>query len=145
MSHDEKAVVSLEDRCTRAGLKMTGQRKVILQVLEAAEDHPAVEMVYDRARAMDPSISMATVYRTLNLLDELHLVVRHDFNENFSRYDINTDHHHHLIDVETGDVIEFQSEEIEVLKRDIARKLGYDLIECRLELYGRKIGEGPKD
>ena len=76
---------------------------------------------------------------TLNLLDELNLVVRHEFNENFARYDTNTDHHHHLIDVESGDVIEFQSPEIEEMKVEIARKLGYDLVECRLELYGRKI------
>ncbi len=132
-------MTSLIDRCAEAGLKMTGQRKIILRVLDEAEDHPAVETVYDRARAIDPTISMATVYRTLNLLDELNLVVRHEFNENFARYDTNTDHHHHLIDVESGDVIEFQSPEIEEMKVEIARKLGYDLVECRLELYGRKI------
>lgn len=132
-------MTSLTDRCAEAGLKMTGQRKIILRVLDEAEDHPAVETVYDRARAIDPTISMATVYRTLNLLDELNLVVRHEFNENFARYDTNTDHHHHLIDVESGDVIEFQSPEIEEMKVEIARKLGYDLVECRLELYGRKI------
>lgn len=131
-------MTSLTERCTEAGLKMTGQRKIILKVLDEAADHPAVETVYERARDIDPSISMATVYRTLNLLDELHLVVRHDFNENFSRYETNTDHHHHLIDVETGKVVEFQNAEIEVLKQKIARELGYDLVECRLELYGRK-------
>lgn len=129
----------LISKCTEAGLKMTGQRKTILQVLEDAEDHPSVELVYERARSIDSSISMATVYRTLNLLDELELVVRHDFNEeNFSRYEINTEHHHHLIDIDTGDVIEFQNEEIEKMKVNIARQLGYDLVECRLELYGKK-------
>lgn len=132
-------MTSLTDRCAEAGLKMTGQRKIILRVLDEAEDHPAVETVYDRARAIDPTISMATVYRTLNLLDELNLVVRHEFNENFARYDTNTDHHHHLIDVETGAVVEFQNQEIEEMKAEIARKLGYELVECRLELYGRKI------
>lgn len=132
-------MTSLAERCAEAGLKMTGQRKIILRVLDESEDHPAVENVYDRARAIDPSISMATVYRTLNLLDELNLVVRHEFNENFARYETNTDHHHHLIDVETGAVIEFQNEEIELMKQRIARELGYDLVECRLELYGRKI------
>jgi Fur family ferric uptake transcriptional regulator len=131
-------MTSLVERCADAGLKMTGQRKTILRVLDEAEDHPAVETVYDRARTIDPTISMATVYRTLNLLDELHLVVRQDFNENFARYDKNTDHHHHLIDVESGEVIEFQNQEIEDMKKEIARKLGYDLIECRLELYGKK-------
>jgi Fur family ferric uptake transcriptional regulator len=132
-------MTSLVERCADAGLKMTGQRKTILRVLDEAEDHPAVETVYDRAREIDPTISMATVYRTLNLLDELHLVVRQDFNENFARYDKNTDHHHHLIDVESGEVIEFQNQEIEDMKKEIASKLGYDLIECRLELYGKKI------
>lgn len=132
-------MTSLAERCAQAGLKMTGQRKIILRVLDEAEDHPAVETVYDRARALDPSISMATVYRTLNLLDELNLVVRHEFNENFARYETNIDHHHHLIDVETGAVIEFQNDEIELMKQRIARELGYDLVECRLELYGRKI------
>lgn len=132
-------MAGLQERCTRAGLKMTGQRKIILRVLDEAEDHPAVDMVYERARNIDPSISMATVYRTLNLLSEMDLVVRHDFNENFSRYEVNMEHHHHLIDVESGEVIEFQNAEIEIMKQDIAKKLGYDLIECRLELYGKKI------
>ena len=130
---------NLEQRCAEAGLKMTGQRKTILKVLDEAVDHPSVEEVYERAKAADSSISMATVYRTLNLLNELDLVIKHEFKENFARYDLNTDHHHHLIDVETGAVIEFQNEEIEKMKAEIARKLGYDLVECRLELYGKKI------
>lgn len=130
--------MSLEQRCAEAGLKMTGQRKIILKVLDDAEDHPSVETVYERAKAVDPTISMATVYRTLNLLDELQLVIRRDFNEKFSRYDMNTDHHHHLIDVESGEVVEFQNQEIEDLKKKIAFDLGYDLVECKLELYGRK-------
>lgn len=132
-------MTNLEQRCAEAGLKMTGQRKVILKVLDEAVDHPSVEDVYERAKAADSSISMATVYRTLNLLNELDLVIKHDFKENFARYDLNTDHHHHLIDIETGDVIEFQNAEIEKMKAEIARKLGYDLVECRLELYGKKI------
>lgn len=134
-------MTSLAERCAQAGLKMTGQRKMILRVLDEAEDHPAVETVYERARALDPSISMATVYRTLNLLDELNLVVRHEFNENFARYETNTEHHHHLIDVESGAVIEFQNAEIEAMKQRIAHELGYELVECRLELYGRKISK----
>ncbi len=133
------AARNLETICTDAGLKMTGQRRTILKILEQAGDHPSVESVYDRARTVDPSISMATVYRTLNLLDELHLVTRHDFKENFSRFEVNMEHHHHLIDIETGEVVEFQNEEIEEMKQEIARKLGYDLVECRLELYGKKI------
>lgn len=132
--------IDLEELCAKAGLKMTGQRRTILQVLsEAGDHHPSVEDIYERARALDSSISMATVYRTLNLLDELNLVVKHDFKENFARFDIRMDHHHHLIDVESGEVVEFQNDEIEVLKQKIARELGYELVECRLELYGRKI------
>lgn len=128
----------LEQKCAHAGLKMTDQRKVILKVLHEAEDHPSVEAVYERAKAIDNSISIATVYRTLNLLDELDLVIRHEFKENFSRYEVNMEHHHHLIDLETGEVIEFQNEELERLKERIASELGYDLIDHRLELYGRR-------
>jgi Fur family ferric uptake transcriptional regulator len=130
--------MTLEERCSAAGLKMTGQRRVILQVLSESDDHPSVETVYHRARQADPTISIATVYRTLHLLDELNLVQRHDFNENYSRFEVNLEHHHHLIDLETGDVIEFQDEELEHLKERIARRLGYDLIDHRLEFYGRK-------
>lgn len=129
----------LEARCAEAGLKMTGQRKVILQVLGSSEDHPSVEDVYERAKDIDDSISIATVYRTLNLLDELDLVIRHEFQEGYSRYEVNWDHHHHLIDLETGKVVEFQNEELEKLKVKIAKDLGYQLIDHRLELYGKKL------
>jgi Fur family ferric uptake transcriptional regulator len=129
----------LEQRCTQAGLKMTGQRRTILQVLTEAEDHPSVEMVYERAKKMDQSISIATVYRTLSLLDEMDLIVRHEFKENFSRYETNTEHHHHLIDLESGQVIEFMNAELEALKEKIARDLGFELIDHRLELYGKKL------
>lgn len=129
----------LETRCAEAGLKMTGQRKVILKVLGEAEDHPSVEDVYERAKELDDSISIATVYRTLNLLDELDLVIRHEFQEGYSRYELNWDHHHHLIDLETGKVIEFQNDELEKLKVKIAKDLGYDLVDHRLELYGKKL------
>jgi Fur family ferric uptake transcriptional regulator len=122
-----------------SGLKMTGQRRVILKVLSDAEDHPSVEMVYERAKKQDSSVSMATVYRTLNLLDELGLVVRHEFKGKFSRYELNEDNHYHMVDLETGDVIEFQNEELEKLKEKIAKELGYELVDYRLELYGRKI------
>lgn len=129
----------LEAKCAEAGLKMTGQRKVILKVLSSAEDHPSVEDVYDRAKKVDKSISIATVYRTLSLLDELDLVIRHEFQEGYSRYEVNWDHHHHLVDLETGKVIEFQNEELEKLKIKIAKDLGYELVDHRLELYGKKI------
>lgn len=129
----------LEERCAEAGLKMTGQRRAILEVLKSAEDHPSVEEVYDRAKKLDSSVSIATVYRTLSLLDEMNLVTRHEFQEGYSRYELNWDHHHHLVDLETGEVIEFQNEELERLKIRIAKDLGYDLIDHRLELYGKKL------
>jgi len=130
--------MTLEERCISAGLKMTDQRRVILQVLTESLDHPSVETVYHRAREIDPSISIATVYRTLHLLDELNLVQRHDFNENYSRFEVNLEHHHHLIDLETGEVIEFKDQELEALKEKIAKRLGFELVDHRLELYGRK-------
>ena len=129
----------LEQKCTEAGLKMTGQRRVILKVLGTASDHPSVEDVYERAKGLDSSISIATVYRTLSLLDELDLVIRHEFQEGYSRYEVNDEHHHHLVDLETGKVIEFQNEELEKIKVKIARDFGYDLVDHRLELYGKKI------
>lgn len=132
-------ISNLEQRCAEAGLKMTGQRRIILEVLGTASDHPSVEDVYDRARKIDASISIATVYRTLSLLDELDLVTRHEFQEGYSRYEVNWDHHHHLVDLESGEVIEFQNEELERLKVKIAKELGYELVDHRLELYGKKI------
>ena len=130
---------TLEQRCTEAGLKMTGQRRVILKTLESSEDHPSVESVFERSKLVDSTISIATVYRTLSLLEEMDLIIKREFNETFARYDINTDHHHHMIDLETGEVIEFQNEELELLKIRIAKDLGYELIDHRLDLYGRKL------
>lgn len=137
-------MTELEQRCAEAGLKMTGQRRVILKVLGASEDHPSVEDVYERAKEIDESISIATVYRTLSLLDDLDLVIRHEFQEGYSRYELNWDHHHHLIDLETGAVVEFQNEELEKLKEKIAKDLGYELLDHRLELYGKKIKKKKK-
>lgn len=129
----------LEEKCERAGIKLTGQRRLIIQVLTGAEDHPSVEVVYERAKALDASVSMATVYRTLNLLDEMDLVQKHEFRQSFARFEVNAAHHHHLVDLETGAVIEFQNEKLEALKEEIARELGYELVDHTLELYGRKI------
>lgn len=134
----------LEEKCAQAGLKMTGQRKVILKVLDEADDHPSVELVYERAKEIDSSISIATVYRTLNLLDELDLVIRHEFQEGYSRFEVNWDHHHHLVDLETGEVVEFQNDELETLKEKIAEDLGYELVDHRLELYGKKLTKSHK-
>lgn len=130
--------MNLEQRCADAGMKMTEQRRVILKVLTASEDHPSVETVHQRVKDVDSSISIATVYRTLHLLDEMNMVQRHDFNESYSRFEVNLEHHHHLIDLESGDVVEFQNEELERLKQRIAAELGYELVDHRLELYGRK-------
>lgn len=131
-------MTSLEKRCIEAGVKMTGQRRVILEVLSGSDDHPSVETVHQRVKEIDASISIATVYRTLHLLDQLNLVQRHDFNENYSRFEVNLEHHHHMIDLQTGEVIEFQNQELERLKIRVAHDLGYELIDHRLELYGRK-------
>lgn len=132
---------TLEDRCLRAGLKLTGARKTILRVLDEASDHPSVEEVLARARALNPAISMATVYRTLNMLADTNIVLRHDFKENFARYEVNESHHDHLIDIETGAVVEFQDPGLEALKNEIARRMGYDLVDHTLALYGRKRPE----
>jgi len=128
----------LEARCAEVGLKLTEPRKLVLQVLCSADDHPSVEMVYERARRVDPRVAMATVYRTLNLFHEFGIVTRIDLKESFARYELNWGHHHHLIDVETGEVHEFQNDTIEKLKAEIAAQMGYELVECVLELYGRK-------
>ena len=115
---------------------MTAQRRIIARVLSEATDHPDVEELYRRASAMDAAISIATVYRTVRLFEEANILERHDFRDGRSRYEEHTERHHdHLIDVETGDVIEFQNEEIERLQREVAKKLGYDLVDHRLELY----------
>lgn len=135
----------LEKLCTEKGLKMTGQRRVISRVLSEAQDHPDVEEVYRRSAAIDPKISIATVYRTMRLLEEANVIDRLDFGDGRARYEENRDeHHHHLIDVNSGEVIEFQNEQLERLKEKIAAELGYELIGHRLELYGVKIGSRKK-
>jgi Fur family ferric uptake transcriptional regulator len=136
--HPRPRLEELEKKCQAVGLKLTEPRRLILQVLTQSDDHPSVEQVYDRARKEDPKVAMATTYRTLNLFHEFGIVTRIDLKEGFSRFELNWGHHHHLIDVETGDVHEFQNEKIEQLKNEIAAAMGYDLVECVLELYGRK-------
>ena len=136
-------MAELEKKCVDAGLKMTDQRRAILKVLEGAKDHPSVEVVYDRARVLDPSVSIATVYRTLGLLDELGLVLKHDFGGDHSRFEINHGdedhhHHHHLIDTETGHVLEFQNDELEALINRIGEEMGYDIVGHNFDLFGHK-------
>jgi Fur family ferric uptake transcriptional regulator len=127
----------IEKLCNDRGLKMTDQRRVIARVLSDATDHPDVEQVYRRATAIDPRISISTVYRTVKLFEEANILDRHDFRDGRARYEEVPEHHHdHLIDVQSGRVIEFNNEEIEKLQHAVAEKLGYRLIGHRLELYG---------
>lgn len=127
----------LERLCAEQGMRMTGQRRVIARVLSQAEDHPDVEEVHRRAVRVDSRISLSTVYRTVRLFQEAGILERHDFGDKRARYEqAAPSHHDHLIDVETGNVIEFRNDQIEELQRAIARKLGYRLLDHRLELYG---------
>jgi len=133
---DDKSL-TLEEACLAKGMRMTEQRRVIARVLEAASDHPDVEELYRRAADVDPHISLATVYRTVKLFEDAGVIARHDFGAGRSRYEpIPDEHHDHLIDVRTGKVIEFRNEEIERLQRAIAEKLGFRLVDHRLELFG---------
>ncbi|MBI1340668.1 transcriptional repressor [bacterium] len=132
----------IERRCIEKGLRMTDQRRVIARVLSDANDHPDAEELYRRASAIDPNISLATVYRTVRLFEDSGIIERHDFRDGRARYEETpAEHHDHLIDVRSGDVIEFQSEEIEAMQIEIARKLGYRLVDHRLELYGVPLAE----
>ncbi len=128
------------DRCEAKGLRLTEQRRVIARVLEGADDHPDVEELYSRASTVDPRISLATVYRTVKLFEEAGILERLDFRDGRARYeDADRDHHDHLIDLHSGEVIEFVDEEIEQLQEKIAAKLGYNLKGHRLELYAVPI------
>ena len=125
------------DRCEARGLRLTGQRRTIAVVMESSDDHPDVETIHARAVAQDPNISVATVYRTVKLFEESGLLERREFGDGRARYeDAERDHHDHLIDLQTGEVIEFVDPEIEVLQERIAARLGYDLRGHRLELFG---------
>ena len=132
--------IDVEALCAEKGLRITDQRRVIAQVLSDAEDHPDVEHLHARAAAVDPGISIATVYRTVRLFEEAGILERHDFGDGRARYEAAPESHHdHLIDVETGRVIEFVDPELEVLQRQIAEKLGFRLVDHRMELYGVAI------
>jgi Fur family transcriptional regulator, ferric uptake regulator len=129
--------IDLEQLCHDKGLRITEQRKVIARVLSDAEDHPDVEKVYERASAIDPGISIATVYRTVRLFEEAGILDRHDFGDGRARYEPSPEaHHDHLINVESGEVIEFVDPELELLQKQIAERLGFRLVDHRMELYG---------
>ena len=126
----------LEAKCIEKGLKMTEQRRIIARVLSDSHDHPDVEALYNRAVQIDPKISIATVYRTVKLLEDEQIIEKHDFGDGRARYEeIPAEHHDHLIDLRTGKVVEFSNDEIEKLQERIARELGYKLVDHRLELY----------
>ncbi len=133
----------IEKLCEQAGMRMTGQRRIIARVISKADDHPDVDALYQRAVKLDENISIATVYRTVRLFEEAGILTRHDFGDGRSRYEtVSDDHHDHLIDLQTGKVIEFTNEEIEVLQKEVARKLGYRLVDHRLELYCMPLNDG---
>ncbi len=127
----------LENQCADKGLRMTGQRRVIARILSQSNDHPDVEEVYRRSSEIDPNISLSTVYRTVRLFEEEGILERHEFRDGRARYErVDKQHHDHLIDIKSGKVIEFSNEKIEQLQKEIARELGFKLIDHRLELYG---------
>ena len=131
----------IEQACIDKGLKMTEQRRVIAQILSDAEDHPDVEEVYRRASEIDQKISLATVYRTLRLFEDSGIIQSHDFGGGRARYEASDDdtHHDHLIDLDSGEVIEFFDEELEALQEKIAKRLGYNIVDHKLELFGRPL------
>tara|TARA_B110000196_G_C20829349_1_gene512979 strand:- start:243 stop:653 length:411 start_codon:yes stop_codon:yes gene_type:complete len=130
---------TIEEKCLAKGLKLTEQRKIIAKVMSSSKDHPDVDELYKRVLNIDPKISIATVYRTVKLFAEEGIVTKHGFKGGKSRYEeISESHHDHLIDIKSGEIIEFVDEEIEKLQKKIAERFGYDLIDHKLELYGRK-------
>ena len=136
---------NIEAQCAAKGMRMTEQRRVIARVLARSADHPDVEELYRRCAEIDQHISISTVYRTVKLFEDSGIIERHDFREGRARYEqIPDSHHDHLINLRTGEVIEFQSEEIERLQAEIARQLGYKLVDHRLELYAVPLEEKPK-
>lgn len=133
-------IIDIEQLCAERGLRITEQRRTIARILSEAADHPDVDMLYQRASAIDPKISIATVYRTVRLFEEAGILDRHDFGDGRARYEAAPEaHHDHLIDVESGQVIEFVDPELEALQKQIAEKLGYRLVDHRMELYGVKL------
>ena len=137
MSETDRRVAVFESQLKGAGLRMTQQRRLILRVLAEADDHPDAKGIFTRAFAQDPTLSLSTVYRTMKVLESQGAIERHAFEDGISRYEhAHQEHHDHLIDVQTGSVIEFRNEDIEKLQRRVAEELGFELIDHRLELYG---------
>ncbi len=134
--------IDVEALCAERGLRITEQRKIIARVISNSDDHPDVDVLYQRSSAIDPKISIATVYRTVRLFEEAGILDRHDFGDGRARYEAAPEaHHDHLIDVESGKVVEFVDPELEALQKQIAEKLGYRLVDHRMELYGVAINK----
>ena len=130
----------IEDKCIQQGVRLTDQRKLVAKVMSDSDDHPDVDELHQRVSKLDSKISIATVYRTVKLFEEADIIAKHDFKGNKARYEQTTqDHHDHLIDINTGEITEFVNEDIEELQKQVAAKLGYKLVDHRLELYGSKI------
>jgi len=131
---------NIESKCIKKGLRLTDQRKLIAQVMSESEDHPDVDELHKRVHKLDAKISIATVYRTVKLFEEAGIFAKHEFKGTKARYEQTTrEHHDHLIDINTGEIIEFVNQDIEKLQKEVAEKLGYKLVDHRLELYGSKI------
>ena len=145
MSPVTTAKSNVEAQCVAKGMRMTEQRRVIARVLAASADHPDVEELYRRCAEIDDRISISTVYRTVKLFEDAGIIERHDFREGRARYEqMREDHHDHLINLRTGEVVEFKSEEIEKLQAEVARRLGFRLVDHRLELYGVPLDDKPR-
>jgi len=130
----------IEEKCVKQGVRLTDQRRLIAKIMSESEDHPDVDELHKRVSKLDAKVSIATVYRTVKLFEEAGVVSKHDFKGNKARYEqAPQEHHDHLIDINTGEIIEFVNEEIENLQKKVAEKLGYKLVDHRLELYGSKI------
>ena len=130
---------TIEEKCLAKGVKLTEQRKIIAKVMSSSKDHPDVDELYKRVSNIDPKISIATVYRTIKLFAEEGIVTKHGFKGTKARYEeLSESHHDHLIDIKTGEIIEFVDDEIEKIQKKIAEKFGYDLVDHKLELYGKK-------
>ena len=130
---------SIEQKCIAKGVKLTEQRKIIAKIMSSSDDHPDVDELYNRVSKIDSKISIATVYRTVKLFEEAGIVAKHDFKGGKARYEeISESHHDHLIDIKTGEIIEFVNDEIETLQKKVAEKYGYELVDHKLELYGIK-------
>ena len=130
----------IEKKCVKKGVRLTGQRKLVAKVMSESEDHPDVDELHKRVNKLDSKISIATVYRTVKLFEEAGIVSKHDFKGSKARYEqAPQEHHDHLIDIHTGEIVEFVNEDIEKIQKQVAEKLGYKLVDHRLELYGSKI------